>query len=207
MSELTKVVLFEQDMPTHWYNINADLPKAGVEIPPPLHPATHEVVGPDDLAPLFPMGLIAQEVSTEQYIEIPDEVREILHLWRPTPLFRARRWEKKLDTVEVLVFIAHNRGPEHFVHVFSDRVDQVLNTHSEQVGYLPSASTCMLSFFDPINHDIPCALLERIVTEPRRRMWLRLEGCAASKSLERCILSGSQWNTDSVTTIALFFIR
>ena len=98
MSELTKVVLSEQDMPTHWYNINADLPTAGVEIPPPLHPVTHEVVGPDDLAPLFPMALIAQEVSTERYIEIPDEVQDIYHLWRPTPLFRAHRWEKALDT-------------------------------------------------------------------------------------------------------------
>lgn len=98
MSEITKVVLSEKDMPTHWYNINADLPTAGIEIPPPLHPLTHEVVGPDDLAPIFPMGLIAQEVSTERYIEIPDEVQDILRLWRPSPLYRARRWEKVLDT-------------------------------------------------------------------------------------------------------------
>ena len=98
MTELTKVVLSEQDMPTHWYNINADLPTAGIEIPPPLHPVTHQVVGPDDLAPLFPMGLIAQEVSTERWIEIPDEVADIFKLWRPTPLYRAHRWEKALDT-------------------------------------------------------------------------------------------------------------
>jgi tryptophan synthase beta chain len=98
MTELTKVVLSEQDMPTHWYNINADLPTAGVEIPPPLHPVTHQPVGPDDLAPIYPMGLIAQEVSTDQYIEIPDEVQDILKLWRPTPLYRAHRWEKMLDT-------------------------------------------------------------------------------------------------------------
>lgn len=98
MSDLTKIVLSEQDIPTHWYNINADFPAAGVQMLPPLHPVTHQPVGPDDLAPLFPMALIAQEVSTERYIEIPDEVRDIYRLWRPSPLYRARRWEKALDT-------------------------------------------------------------------------------------------------------------
>lgn len=95
---LTKVVLSERDMPTHWYNINADLPAAGIALPPVLHPITLQPVGPADLAPLFPMGLILQEVSTERYIEIPDEVRDIYKLWRPTPLYRAHRWEKALDT-------------------------------------------------------------------------------------------------------------
>lgn len=98
MAELTKIVLSEEDMPTHWYNINADLPAAGVEMFPPLHPGTLQPAGPADLAPLFPMALIAQEVSTERYIEIPDEVQDILKLWRPTPLFRAHRWEKALGT-------------------------------------------------------------------------------------------------------------
>jgi tryptophan synthase beta chain len=98
MSGLTKIVLSEQDMPTHWYNINADLPAAGVELAPPLHPGTKQPVGPQDLAPLFPMAIIAQEVSTERYIEIPDEVQEIYKLWRPSPLYRARRWERALDT-------------------------------------------------------------------------------------------------------------
>ena len=95
---LTKVILSERDMPTHWYNINADLPAAGVELPPVLHPGTGQPIGPADLAPLFPMALIAQEVSTERYIEIPDEVRDIYTMWRPTPLYRAHRWEKALDT-------------------------------------------------------------------------------------------------------------
>jgi tryptophan synthase beta chain len=98
MTELTKVVLSEQDMPTHWYNINADLPAAGVELPPPLNPGTGEPLGPEALAPLFPMELILQEVSTERYIEIPDEVQEVYKLWRPTPLYRARRWEEALGT-------------------------------------------------------------------------------------------------------------
>jgi tryptophan synthase beta chain len=94
-TDITKYNLPESDVPTHWYNIAADLPKAP---PPPLHPGTHQPIGPADLAPLFPMELIKQEVSTERYIEIPDEVREIYKLWRPTPLIRARRLEKALGT-------------------------------------------------------------------------------------------------------------
>jgi len=93
--EQTKIFLSERDMPTHWYNIMADLP---FPPPPVLHPGTGQPIGPQDLAPLFPMELIKQEVSTERYIEIPDEVQEIYRLWRPTPLVRARRLEKMLDT-------------------------------------------------------------------------------------------------------------
>lgn len=98
MSDMNKIFLSEREMPTHWYNISADLPAAGVNLPPVLHPGTKQPIGPADLAPLFPMALIAQEVSTERYIEIPDEVQEIYKLWRPSPLFRARRWEKALGT-------------------------------------------------------------------------------------------------------------
>ena len=111
MSELTKVVLSERDMPTHWYNINADLPAAGIELPPALHPGTGQPLGPADLAPLFPMALIEQEVSTERYIEIPDEVQEIYKLWRPTPLFRARRWEQALDTPAKIYFKYEGTSP------------------------------------------------------------------------------------------------
>jgi tryptophan synthase beta chain len=93
--ETVKYLLDESRMPTHWYNIAADLPSPP---PPPLHPATHQPLGPGDLAPLFPMALIMQEVSAEPRIEIPDQVRAIYQQWRPTPLFRARRLEKALDT-------------------------------------------------------------------------------------------------------------
>ena len=82
-------------MPTQWYNIQADLPKP---MPPVLHPGTGEPIGPQDLAPLFPMELIKQEVSQERWIDIPEELQEIYKIWRPTPLVRARRWEKALDT-------------------------------------------------------------------------------------------------------------
>ncbi|MCC5927392.1 MAG: TrpB-like pyridoxal phosphate-dependent enzyme [Bacteroidetes bacterium] len=90
-----KIFLNESDMPTHWYNIVADMPNKPL---PPLNPKTKQPVGPEDLAPLFPMELIKQEVSAERYIEIPDEVREIYKIWRPSPLFRATGLEKMLDT-------------------------------------------------------------------------------------------------------------
>jgi tryptophan synthase beta chain len=90
-----KVLLTEEEMPTSWYNIQADLP---TPLPPPLHPGTKEPLGPEDLAPLFPMELIKQEMSQERYIEIPEEVQEVYRLFRPTPLHRAYRLEKELDT-------------------------------------------------------------------------------------------------------------
>jgi tryptophan synthase beta chain len=92
--ESTKYLLDEDRIPKAWYNIVADLPVAPE---PPLHPGTKQPIGPDDLAPLFPMSLIAQEVATDRQIEIPDPVRDIYRLWRPTPLYRARRLERALD--------------------------------------------------------------------------------------------------------------
>jgi len=93
--ETIKYLLSEDRLPETWYNIAADLSSLP---PPPLHPATGQPIGPADLAPLFPMELIRQEVSTERAIPIPDEVRSIYSQWRPTPLFRARRLERALDT-------------------------------------------------------------------------------------------------------------
>ena len=95
MSHKTKYILTEADLPRQWYNVLADLP---FPLDPPLHPGTMQPLGPADLAPLFPMDLILQEVSQERHIDIPDEVRDVYRLWRPTPLYRARRWEKALDT-------------------------------------------------------------------------------------------------------------
>ena len=92
---LVKAILPESEMPTHWYNIQADLPEP---MAPHLHPGTKEPLGPEDLAPLFPMALIEQEVTPERYVEIPEAVQEIYRLWRPSPLIRARRLEKALGT-------------------------------------------------------------------------------------------------------------
>jgi tryptophan synthase beta chain len=95
MEGRTKYILDESELPTRWYNVIPDLPAPP---PPPLHPGTREPVGPEDLAPLFPQALIAQEVSTESYIDIPDEVLDVYRLWRPSPLYRARRLEQALGT-------------------------------------------------------------------------------------------------------------
>ncbi len=95
MTNQVKYVLQESEMPREWYNIIPDLPAPP---PPPLHPGTHEPVGPDALAPLFPMALILQEVSGDRHITIPEPVLDVYRLWRPTPLYRARRLEKDLGT-------------------------------------------------------------------------------------------------------------
>jgi tryptophan synthase beta chain len=95
MNKIHKIFLNEKEMPGQWYNILADMPNKPM---PPLHPGTKKPIGPEDLAPLFPMELIKQEVSTDRYIEIPEEVQEIYKIWRPTPLIRAHGLEKYLDT-------------------------------------------------------------------------------------------------------------
>jgi tryptophan synthase beta chain len=95
MNEQKQYLLTEADLPKAWYNIQADLPRP---LPPVIHPGTLKPIGPDDLAPLFPMALIMQEVSQERYIEIPEPIRDIYRIWRPTPLIRARQLEKALDT-------------------------------------------------------------------------------------------------------------
>jgi tryptophan synthase beta chain len=101
MAESVKFMLDEARMPKDWYNLAADLP---VPLPPPLHPGTGKPIGPDDLAPIFPMAVIAQEVSTERWIEIPEPVRDVYRMWRPSPLVRARGLEKALDTPARLYF-------------------------------------------------------------------------------------------------------
>jgi tryptophan synthase beta chain len=90
-----KILLTEKEIPEKWYNIMADMPNKPL---PPLNPATKEPIGPEALAPIFPMGLIQQEVNTEKWVEIPDQVRDLYKIYRPTPLFRAYGLEKALDT-------------------------------------------------------------------------------------------------------------
>ena len=105
---MTRIVLSEDQLPTAWFNV---LPVMPEPLQPPLHPATREPVGPDDLAPLFPMGLIAQEVSTDQWIDIPGEVLDILRLWRPTPLVRAERLEAALGTTARIYYKDESISP------------------------------------------------------------------------------------------------
>ena len=88
MSDTVRYTLSDDEMPTAWYNLAPDLPAPP---PPPLHPGTHEPIGPDDLAPLFPMDLIMQEVSQDPYIDIPGEVMDVYRLWRSAPPARTSR--------------------------------------------------------------------------------------------------------------------
>lgn len=106
--EQVKYILDEKEIPQYWYNIQADLPEP---LPPSLHPGTKKPLTPNDLAPLFPMELIKQEVSTQRYIEIPDEIRNIYRLWRPTTLFRARRLEKALKTPAKIYYKYEGSSP------------------------------------------------------------------------------------------------
>lgn len=101
MASTKKFFLSEKDLPTQWYNIAADLPRPPM---PPLHPGTGKPIGPDDLAPLFPMALIMQEVSQDRWIDIPEEIQDVYRIWRPSPLYRAERLEKALDTPAKIYF-------------------------------------------------------------------------------------------------------
>src|SRR6266567_5905538 len=103
-----KILLAESDIPERWYNILPDLPAPPA---PYLHPATLQPMGPADLAPIFPQAIISQEVSADPWIEIPDEVRDIYRIWRPTPLYRAERLEKALDTPARIYFKYEGGSP------------------------------------------------------------------------------------------------
>jgi len=104
----TKITIPESEIPTHFYNIQADLPSP---LPPPLHPGTKEPITPEMLAPIFPMGLIMQEASLERFIEIPEEVRDIYRLYRPCPVFRARALEEALDTPARIYYKSEHVSP------------------------------------------------------------------------------------------------
>lgn len=127
-----RVHLPASEQPTQWYNIIADLPSPP---PPPLHPGTLEPAGPDDLAPLFPMALIAQEVTSERYVDIPGGVLDVLRLWRPSPLMRARRLERALDTPAKIFYKYEGVSPAGS-HKPNTAVAQAFYNHSEGVTRL-----------------------------------------------------------------------
>ena len=131
-ADYSKILLDESEMPTQWYNITPDLPTPP---PPPLHPGTHEPIGPDDLAPLFPMALIMQEVSTDSYIDIPGGVLDVYKLWRPSPLFRARRLEQLLDTPARIYYKYEGVSPAGS-HKPNTSVPQAFFNHQEGITKL-----------------------------------------------------------------------
>ncbi|HNP57943.1 MAG TPA: TrpB-like pyridoxal phosphate-dependent enzyme [Gordonia sp. (in: high G+C Gram-positive bacteria)] len=120
------------DVPTHWYNLAAELDEP---IPPHLHPGTKEPVGPDDLVALFPMGLIAQEVANEAYIEIPEPVREIYKMWRPSPLLRARKFEESLNT-KARIYVKYEGVSPVGSHKTNSAVAQAYYNHVDGVTKL-----------------------------------------------------------------------
>ena len=131
MLEQTRFLLPEGAIPTSWYNLAADLPHPP---PPVLHPGTHQPIGPDDLAPLFPMAVIGQEVSTERFIPIPEEVLAVYRLWRPTPLYRAHRLERALDLPEgVRIFYKYEGGSPAGSHKPNTAVPQAYYAKQEGV--------------------------------------------------------------------------
>ncbi len=132
MSDHTRYMLSEKEIPSAWYNIQADLPEP---LPPVLHPGTQQPIGPDDLAPLFPMGLIEQEVSTQREIDIPGEVIDLYRLWRPTPLYRARRLEQALDT-PARIYYNYEGGSPSGSHKTNTSVAQAYYNKAEGVKRL-----------------------------------------------------------------------
>lgn len=132
MKQQNKFLLTEKEMPTRWYNVHADMPNKTM---PPLHPGTHKPIGPDDLAGLFPMELIKQEVSMERYIEIPEEVQDIYKIWRPTPLVRAHNLEKLLDTPAKIYYKNESVSPSGS-HKPNTAVAQAYYNYKEGVKFL-----------------------------------------------------------------------
>ena len=132
MSDTRKIILEENEIPESWYNIQADMPNKPL---PPLHPGTKQPIGPEDLAPLFPMELIKQEVSQEQYIEIPEEVRDIYKLWRSTPVYRAKDLEKALDTPAKIYYKYEGASPAGS-HKLNTAVAQVYYNKKEGIQKL-----------------------------------------------------------------------
>jgi tryptophan synthase beta chain len=104
----TKILLTEREIPTHWYNIQADMPNP---LKPPLSPATGKPATPDELGAIFPEEIIKQETGTQRFVEIPEEVRRLYGLWRPSPVYRAHRLEKALDTPARIYFKYEGTSP------------------------------------------------------------------------------------------------
>ncbi len=128
----TKILLDESDMPTRWYNVVPDLPSPP---PPPLHPGTHLPIGPEDLAPLFPVALIEQEVTAQSWVDIPGAVLDVYRLWRPSPLYRARRLERLLDTPAKIFYKYEGVSPAGS-HKPNTSVPQAYYNAQEGIGKL-----------------------------------------------------------------------
>ncbi len=201
-----KYVLDESEMPTHWYNVVADLPTPP---PPPLHPGTREPVGPDDLAPLFPMELILQEVSGERFVEIPQAVLDVYKQWRPSPLFRARRLEEKLGTPARIYYKYEGVSPAGS-HKTNTAVPQVYYNAQHGVRRITTetgagqwgtalAYACALFGVD-------CEVWQvgtSYDTKPQRRTLMEVFGAQVHRSPSRLTQSGQSFPEDHSGTLGI----
>ncbi len=189
----SQYLLSQHDVPRRWYNVQPDLP---APLPPALHPATLKPMGPEDLAAMFPMELIRQEVSQERYIDIPDEVREVLQLWRPTPLMRAIRLERALETPAKIFFKYEGTSPtgSHkpntaVAQAFYNKAESVKTLTTETgAGQWGCALAMACNFFD-----IECKVfMVRISYEqkPGRRSLMHMFGATVTPSPSNETASG-----------------
>lgn len=199
MTDDVMYTLGPDEQVTHWYNIMADLPTPP---PPPLHPGTREPVGPEDLAPLFPMDLILQEVSQERYIEIPDPVRQVYAQYRPSPLYRARRWEEKLGTSARIYYKYEGVSPagSHKVNtavpqVYYNAINGVKKLTTETgAGQWGTALAYASALFG-----VECEVWQVGVSydgKPQRRTLIEVFGAKVHRSPSRLTQSGSAFPED-----------
>lgn len=196
----------EPDEVTHWYNLAADLPTPP---PPPLHPGTHEPVGPDDLAPLFPPELIAQEVTGERYVEIPGPVLDVYRQYRPSPLYRARRWEQKLGTPARIYYKYEGVSPVGS-HKLNTAVPQVYYnvqngitrlTTETGAGQWGTALAYAASLFGA-----QCEVWQVGVsydTKPQRRTFIEVFGATVHRSPSRLTEAGRAFPEDHTGSLGI----
>lgn len=198
-SSPTRIVLDPSQTPTHWYNIVADLPTPPA---PPLHPGTHQPVGPDDLAPLFPPELIAQEVTAERYVEIPEPVREVYAQFRPSPLIRAVQWEKKLGTPARIYFKYEGVSPAgshktntSIPQVYYNAINGITKLTTETgAGQWGTALAYACSLFD-----VSCEVWQvgaSFDTKPQRRTLIEVFGGTVHRSPSELTEFGKKYDRD-----------
>ncbi|MHB1418583.1 MAG: TrpB-like pyridoxal phosphate-dependent enzyme [Bacillota bacterium] len=205
----TKIMLEEKDIPTRWYNIQADMPNP---LQPPLNPATKEPIGPEALAPIFAMELIKQEVSNERWIDIPEEVQELYRLWRPTPLYRAHRLEKALDTPARIYYKYEGTSPAGS-HKLNTSIPQAYYNKKEGIkristetgaGQWGSALSIACNYFD-----LECKVYMVKVSynqKPYRRSFMEVYGATVVASPSNETASGRmilEQNPDSPGSLGI----
>jgi len=180
-----KILLTEEQIPTQWYNIIPDLPSPP---PPPLHPGTMQPVGPDDLAPLFPMALIMQEVTSDSYVDIPGGVLDVYKLWRPSPLFRAHRLEKALDTPARIYYKYEGVSPAGS-HKPNTAVPQAYYNHQEGITKLTTETGAgqwgTALAFATAQYGIECEIWQvaaSYASKPYRRVMMEIYGATVHSS-------------------------